>query len=159
MVPGCKERIAIMSSSSYANCHFCGDIVKKDVANTKDCPTCLSKKKHCTHCGQPKETSDFRYIPGRDSLDHEDPYSEICSECMEAIKVANSEPSGKGTAPIKVTDAERGMISLYKVGLSNDQIAKQLGVKEATLTTMRYRLNRKLKKQKITIESYPHASV
>ena len=142
-----------MTSSSYANCHFCGDIVKAVVANTHQCPTCMRKPKTCKQCGKTKTLADFAYNMSRDSIKFEDPRNEICQECQQ-IK-ANTAKDKTISISKKLTDAELGIIEMVKQGLSNLEMADRLKIAKTTLSVMKSKTNKKLKSAGMSWESYP----
>lgn len=147
-----------MSTSSYSNCHFCGDIVKTVVANTHQCPTCMRKPKVCKQCGKTKTLADFAYNMSKDSIKFEDPRNDICQDCQQAkaMTVRNDKSSHIST---KLTEGELGIIEMVKQGLTNQGMADKLGVKLSTFRVMKSKANQKLKKAGITWESYPEKEV
>lgn len=147
-----------MSSGSYANCHFCGDIVKTVVANTHQCPTCMRKPKVCKQCGKTKALADFAYNISKDSLKFEDPRNDICQDCQQAkaMTVRNQESTHIST---KLTEAELGIVEMVKQGLTNKDMADKMQVKKATLSVMKSKANKKLKAAGMTFESYPEKEV
>lgn len=147
-----------MSTSSYANCHFCNDIVKAVVANTHQCPTCMRKPKTCKQCGETKTQADFAYNISKDSLKFEDPRNDICQDCQQAkaMTVRNQESTHIST---KLTEAELGIVEMVKQGLTNKDMAEKLKVKLSTFRVMKSKANQKLKKAGISFTSYPEKEV
>jgi len=150
-----------MSTSSYANCHFCGDIVKSRLANTYQCPTCIKKEKTCTKCGVTKpihngEKYMFAYNFSKDSLKFEDPFNDICQECQQAK--ATTVRSTKSEL-LRLSEGQLGVIEMVKAGCDNPTMAKRLQVKANTLRAMKSATNGKLKKYGMTFESYPNKVV
>ena len=142
-----------MSTSSYANCHFCGDIVKAVVANTHQCPTCMRKPKTCKQCGKEKTLADFAYNMSKDSIKFEDPRNDVCQGCQ----IAKALVARDKTLPVtvKMTDAELGIIEMVKQGLSNLAMADKMQVQKGTLGMYKSKLKKKLDKAEMSFESYP----
>jgi len=143
-----------MSTSSYANCHFCGDVVKAVVANTHQCPTCMKKPKTCKQCGKTKTQSEFAYNMSKDSLKFEDPRNDICQKCQQA-KAMTVRTEQSPTAKLKLSDAQLGIIEMVKQGMDNAGMAKKLGIKTASVRALKSKTNKMLEKAGISFESYP----
>jgi len=143
-----------MSANSYANCHFCNDIVKKDVANTHRCPTCMRLPKTCKQCEVEKTLADFAYNMSKDSIKFEDPRNDICQDCQQkkAMTVRTKDSADK---TLGLSEAQVGIIEMVKQGLSNLQMADKLKVQKSTLSSLKSKTNRMLKEAGMSWESYP----
>jgi len=143
-----------MTSSSYANCHFCGDIVKAVVANTHQCPTCMRKPKTCKQCGKTKTLADFAYNMSKDSIKFEDPRNDVCQECQiaKALVARDVKPT---TGALRLSEAQLGIIEMVKQGLDNKAMAEKLQIKRSSLSSLKAKTNKQLKDAGMSWESYP----
>jgi DNA-binding CsgD family transcriptional regulator len=152
-----------MSSSSYANCHFCGGIEKAIVANTHHCPGCISKPKICITCGKTKKIFDngkyqFSYNMSKDSLRFEDPFNDTCSDCQQAVRQTVRDEQGAHKS-LKLSEAQSGIIEMVKQGLTNKQMAERLKIKITSLSALKSKTNGILVKAGMTFESFPEKVV
>jgi len=147
-----------MSTSSYANCHFCGDIVKFRVANTYQCPTCMKLPKTCKQCGVGKTLADFAYNQSKDSIKFEDPRNDICQDCQQkkAMVVRTTKSPDK---VMRLSEAQVGIIEMVKQGLTNLQMADKLQIQKNTLSALKSKTNRMLRESGISWESYPEKEI
>jgi len=152
-----------MSWTSYTTCHFCGQTVKKDVANTHQCPYCRAEEKICTGCGKTKKIYEndqyqFAYNISKDSLKFEDPFNDICQDCQQAKRQVVRDVQTKG-AKVNFSEAQLGIIEMVKSGCDNKTMAERLGIKPTSLSALKSRTNKMLRQAKMSFESYPNEAL
>ena len=102
----------------------------------------------------------FAYNHSKDSLKFEDPFNDLCQVCQNAIKKTTPPPETRqADVSKKFTQAEIGIIQMVQSGMKNKAMAAKLGVQQNTLSSMKSKLNKKVKSLNMTFESYPNEAV
>lgn len=152
-----------MSTSNWANCDFCGDIVKKDLANTYKCPTCRRKPKTCESCGKTmpiydieKEKYNFAYNASKDTINFEDPFNSICQICQNARRDTKTTKDDEDANSLNLTELQVGIIEMVKAGMDNKTMAEKCKISPASLRTRKSQLKKSLEAAGMSFESYPN---